>query len=91
MPGVEYGPIKPTNIKLGKPVKMAVGKSAGKTPMPSAPGKSAGKTPLPVSPMPKTTNKMKKIAGKSRAGVGAGMPKMPKGTGKGFDGLSELG
>lgn len=88
MPGVEYGPIKPTNIKLGKPVKMVVGKSAGKTPMPSAPGKSAGKTPM--SPMPKTTAKMKKIA-KSRAGVGAGMPKMPKGTGKGFDGLSELG
>jgi hypothetical protein len=89
MPGVEYGPIKPTAIKLGKPVKMAVGKSAGKTPMPSAPGKTAGK--VSMSPMPKTTNKMKKIAGKSRAGVGAGMPKMPKGTGKGFDGLSELG
>ena len=84
MPGVEYGPIKPTALKLGKPVKMAVGKSTGKISPPSAPGKSAGKVPL--SPMPKTTNKLKNIA-KSRAG----MPKMPKGTGKGFDGLSELG
>lgn len=90
MPGTNYGPIKPTAIKLGKPVKMVVGKSAGKVSAPPIPGKTAGKTPLPVSPMPKTTNKMKKIA-KSRAGVGAGMPKMPKGTGKGFDGLSELG
>lgn len=88
MPGVEYGPIKPTAIKLGKPVKMVVGKSAGKVSAPQAPGKTAGK--VSMSPMPKTTNKMKKIA-KSRAGVGAGMPKMPKGTGKGFDGLSELG
>ena len=85
MSGVEYGPIKPTAIKLGKPVKMAVGKSTGKISPPSAPGKSAGKVPL--SPMPKTTAKLKNIA-KSRAAVGAGMP---KGTGRGFDGLSELG
>lgn len=84
MGGVEYGPIKPTALKLGKPVKMAVGKSTGKISPPSAPGKSAGKVPL--SPMPKTTAKLKNIA-KSRAG----MPKMPKGTGRGFDGLSELG
>ena len=89
MGGVEYGPIKPTALKLGAPLKMVVGKSAGKVSAPPVPGKSAGK--MSMSPMPTTTNKMKKIAGKSRAGVGAGMPKMPKGTGKGFDGLSELG
>lgn len=89
MPGVEYGPIKPTAIKLGKPAKMAVGKSGSKaSTAPQASGKSAGK--VSMSPMPKITNKLKKIA-KPRAGVGMGMPKMPKGTGKGFDGLSELG
>ena len=87
MPGTNYGPIKPTALKLGKPVKMVVGKSAGKTPMPTAPGKSAGKTESTMSALPKTTNKMKRMASKSRAG----MPKMPKGSGKGFDGLSELG
>lgn len=84
MPGIEYGPIKPTALKLGKPVKMAVGKSTGKTggatTPPSAPGKSADK--VSMSPMSK---KLK------RAGKGAGMPHMPKGTGRGFDGLSELG
>jgi hypothetical protein len=95
MPGVNYGPIKPTPVKRGIPTKMSLAPDvAAPKPTMKSQSKSQSK-PQPKTqsiPMRDTLAKMRKIGTKpkSRMGTGLGKPKMPPGTGTGMNGLSGL-
>jgi hypothetical protein len=91
MPGIQYGPVKPTPIKRGIPTKMTLSPDVN-SPNNVATVKPTMKPGSKLSPMPKTLAKMRKIAGpsKSKRGTGLGKPHMPAGTGTGMNGLSGL-